>query len=469
MWISNNTRQENKSNLAATLILDGDFLRQTIAEKLFVLKRVKKDSFRFIPLITELFADIMKKMLTLLAGHFIAVAVFAQTHKALFVIVDGIPADLIEKLSTPALDAIAKEGGYTRALVGGEKGGYSQTPTISAVGYNTVLTGTWVNKHNVWDNDIAAPNYNYPTIFRLYKNQYPDGKIAVFSSWLDNRTRLVGDGLPQTGYIKVDHHFDGLELDTVQFPHDKQAQYMHRIDEAVVNHAAAYIRSDAPDLSWVYLEFTDDMGHRHGDSKEYYDAIGKMDDQMRRLWEAIQYRQQQFGEEWQIYITTDHGRDSATGRGHGGQSAREKSGWIVTNAKGLNDQFKKGYASIADIMPSLARFMNISIPNAQAYEVDGTPLIGAIDAVQAQATLQNDQLNISWKPLRKKGNVRIWLAAANQVKTGGKDDYQLVKTVKLKSGKVSIPVSAPAQPLYKIVIETPHNLLTRWAVTTTKP
>lgn len=415
------------------------------------------------------FTDIMKKLLTLLAGHLIAVTVFAQAHKALFVIVDGIPADLIEKLPTPALDAIAKEGGYTRALVGGEKGGYSQTPTISAVGYNTVLTGTWVNKHNVWDNDIAAPNYNYPTIFRLYKNQYPNGKIAVFSSWLDNRTKLVGDGLPQTGYIKVDHHFDGLELDTVQFPHDKQAQYMHRIDEAVVNHAAAYIRSDAPDLSWVYLEFTDDMGHRHGDSKEYYDAIGKMDDQMRRLWEAIQYRQKQFGEEWQIYITTDHGRDSATGRGHGGQSAREKNGWIVTNAKGLNDQFKKGHASIADIMPSLARFMNISIPNAQAYEVDGTPLIGTIDAVQAQASLQNNQLEISWKPLRKKGNARIWLAAGNQVKTGGKDDYQLIKTVKLKSGKVSIPLSEPVQPLYKIVIETPHNLLTRWVVSATKP
>lgn len=469
MWVSNNTRQENKSNLGATPFLTPDFLSQTIAENLLAIKRVKKHGSGFIPLTTELFADIMKKILTLLAGHLVVLAVCAQAHKALFVIVDGIPADLIEKLSTPALDAIAKEGGYTRALVGGEKGGYSQTPTISAVGYNTVLTGTWVNKHNVWDNDIAAPNYNYPTIFRLYKNQYPDGKIAVFSSWLDNRTKLVGDGLPQTGHIKVDHHFDGLELDTVQFPHDKQAQYMHRIDEAVVNHAAAYIRSGAPDLSWVYLEFTDDMGHRYGDGKEYYDAIGKMDDQMRRLWEAIQYRQKQFGEEWQIYITTDHGRDSATGRGHGGQSAREKSGWIVTNAKGLNDQFNKGYASIADIMPSLARFMNISIPAAQAYEVDGTPLIGTIDAVNAQASLVNNRLEISWKPLHNKGKARIWLATGNLAKTGGKDDYQLVKTVKLKSGKVSIPVSAPAQPLYKIVIETPHNLLTRWAVTTTKP
>ena len=44
--------------------------------------------------------------------------------KVLFVIVDGISADVIEKLKTPNLDKIAAKGGYSRAYVGGEKNGY---------------------------------------------------------------------------------------------------------------------------------------------------------------------------------------------------------------------------------------------------------------------------------------------------------------------------------------------------------
>ena len=75
------------------------------------------------------------------------------------------------------------------------------------------------------------------TVFRFFKDQYPEKKTAIFSTWLDNRTKLVGDKLAQTGSIPVDYHFDGLELDTLQFPHDNESRYIHLIDEAVVNRA----------------------------------------------------------------------------------------------------------------------------------------------------------------------------------------------------------------------------------------
>lgn len=387
-----------------------------------------------------------------------------KAKKAVFVIVDGISADVIESQPTPNLDKIAGKNGYTRAHVGGEKGAYSQTPTISAVGYNSLLTGTWVNKHNVWDNNIKAPNYNYWTIFRFFQEQYPQKKTAVFSSWLDNRTKLVGEGLPQTGKLMLTHHFDGLELDTIQYPHDANRDFMQRIDEAVVDQASDYIKKEAPDLSWVYLEYTDDMGHKFGDGPEYYRAISLMDKQMGRLWEAINYRKTKFKEDWVIYITTDHGRDAKTGKHHGGQSDRERSTWIVSNAKGLTDYYKTGNPGVVDIMPTLASFLDVQIPREQLMEIDGLSLTGQLSAINAGAKLEEGKLVINWKALQKKGDAKIWVTNTNLFKEGGKDQYELKATVPLADEKASIDVSANPQNFYKIVIETPGNFLNRWVI-----
>ena len=407
----------------------------------------------------------MKIIVTSFILFLISLTAFAQQNrKAIFVIVDGISADVIEKLNTPNLDAIAKMGGYTRAHVGGEKGGYSETPTISAVGYNSLLTGTWVNKHNVWDNDIKAPNYNYWTIFRFLKEQYPQKKTAVFSSWEDNRTKLVGENLAATGSLKLDYYFDGLELDTVKYPHDKKRDFMHRIDEAVVDNATDYIKKEAPDLSWVYLEYTDDMGHMYGDSPEFYKAVEMMDNQVGRLWSAIQYREKNFKEDWVIYITTDHGRSATDGKGHGGQSDRERSTWIVSNAKGLNYYFKTGNPGVVDIMPSIASFLNISIPKDRLMEVDGVSLVGNISATSANAMLDNGKIKVTWKAVAKKGNAKIWLATTNHFKEGGRDEYSLVTTVPLTKQEAVVDVSNTASDFYKIVIETPENMLNRWLV-----
>ena len=399
----------------------------------------------------------------------IILLVIAQTlsaqkkPKAIFVIADGIPADLIQQLPMPNLRALSKQGGFVKAYVGGEKGGYSQTPTISAVGYNSLLTGTWVNKHNVWDNDIVAPNYNYWNIFRFLKTQYPDKKTAVFSTWIDNRTKLVGSDAKAAGNIQPDYYFDGMELDTVKYPHDTAGYFYNIIDEAVVDTAAAVIERTAPDLSWVYLEYTDEMGHRHGNGKYLTDAVLLLDKKIGILWRAIQYREKNFNEEWQIFLTTDHGRKD-NGYHHGGQGIRERTTWIATNAKDLNNYFFTQQPGIVDIMPSITRFMQIKVPREKLMEIDGVPLTGKLSATNPEASFDNKTINVKWKVQRKEGMAKIWLATTNNFKEGGSDDYHLVNEVPVANGNASINIKKYESGFYKLVLEMPYNFLNRWVL-----
>ena len=165
-----------------------------------------------------------------------------KEKKAVYIIIDGVPADMIERLDLPAIKEISGVGAYGRSYVGGTVGRYDQTPTISAVGYTDLLTSTWVNKHNVPGNSKLEPNYNYWTLFRIAKEQKKDFKTGIFSSWIDNRTVLIGEGKPETGNLQIDYVCDGYELDTVAFPHKEYDLHILDIDEHVSKEAAKCIK-----------------------------------------------------------------------------------------------------------------------------------------------------------------------------------------------------------------------------------
>lgn len=385
----------------------------------------------------------------------IATSVQAQkkSPKALFIIVDGIPADVIEKLQPPTLMEISKVGGFTRSHTGGVKDSYNQTPTISAPGYNNLLTGVWGNKHNVWDNDIADPNYNYLNIFRIAKKVNPSLKTAIFSTWTDNRTKLVVDGL--------DYSYDGLELDTVTYPHDKNADYIKKIDEAVVENAAQYVQQQGPDLSWVYLEYTDDMGHRFGDSDQFYNAILNADQQIKKIWDSIKLREQTFNEDWLIVVTTDHGRSADTGKNHGGQSDRERTTWIVTNSTKLNEHFK-GNVAVVDILPSICNHLGVKIPEEQRNELDGVPFIGPLEFSDLRASRQGNKIVVEWKSyVTDNRKLDILISPSNNFKKGDEDQYVHPATVLVKDQRFSFAFQSTSN-FFKIVIKTPNQALNTW-------
>ncbi|AUC83959.1 nucleotide pyrophosphatase [Polaribacter sp. ALD11] len=383
-----------------------------------------------------------------------------KKKKVVFIIVDGVSNDQLKKANTPILDAIAEKGSYSDAFVGGIKETIAETPTISAVGYNSLLTGTWANKHNVYGNSIHKPNYNYPTIFRFLKDSIPDLKTAIFSTWLDNRTKLVGENLPATRKMKLDYHYDGFELDTVGFPHDRKRKYIRNIDSIVSNEANRYIKKEAPDVSWVYLQFSDDMGHGYGDSKEFDEAVYFEDTNVGKIYEAVNYREKNFNEDWLFIVTTDHGRSVEDGRGHGGQSDRERSTWMITNKNDFNKYFKTSTVGIVDVFPTITDFFNVDIPAELQQELDGISFYNSKSVKNFRGEYENDSLHFSWDGIEQlEENATISFSTTNNFKKGSKDNFIELATVKLSDTKFTKAFPTEKTDTIKCILTTKNQIL----------
>ena len=404
------------------------------------------------------------RRLTLLSFAFallLPLSVFsAKTKKAVYVILDGIPADVIERLDPPAIKAVAAEGGYSRAYCGGTVGRYDQTPTISAVGYNCILTATWANKHEVWDNS-PKPDYNYWSIFRIAKEQKKNFKTVLYSSWTDNRTVLLGEGLPETGNLKIDYVADGLDLDTKNYPKEKDDLHIFKIDEAISEAAAEGIRNDAPDMSWVYLWYTDDAGHYYGNGDFMDEYVMKADKQVERIREAVKYREANYDEEWLLIVTTDHGR-GPDGYHHGGQSERERTSWIATNVQ-PNAHFAAPLLSIVDIAPTICRYLGFEVPTDVLWEQDGMPFIGKADIAGIRIDRKGNAVELGWTSLNDKATATVYAARSNNFKQGSPDRWVKVGKVKAGAGSFTYDLSANPDGFYKFAVVTPNNHLTCWA------
>lgn len=391
-----------------------------------------------------------------------SMSMHAKVHKVLYVIIDGVEANFLEQVHPSTIFDIAKTGRYGHAHCGGEVGQPNQTVTISAVGYTNILTGTWMNKHHVLGNSNIQTNYNYWNLFRIAKAQQKPLKTGVFTSWTDNRTLLVGEGRPDNGNLKVDYIVDGFDFDSIHYPHKPMDTQIYDIDSTICAKAADCVRKDAPDLSWVYLWYTDDAFHMKGfgDYSKFY--LLKEDQQLKKIWDAIQYREKKYDEDWMIIVTTDHGREQR-GFDHGGQSETERGIWMSTNIKDVNNHFTSQDLSQVDINPTICRWLDLKVPQNVLWEQEGIPFVGQVDIDHLRTRGYDDKVILTWKALTSKGTADVYIATTNNFKDGKADQWIRLGSVPIIDGKFVADLSkVPTSKFYKFVVATPNNHLSRW-------
>jgi hypothetical protein len=167
-----------------------------------------------------------------------------------------------------------------------------------------------------------------------------------------------------------------------------------------------------------------------------------------------------------IVVTTDHGRQPTTGLHHGGQSDREREIWISTNSSGLNTYFQNEMVAIVDVLPTMIRHLNISVPMANLAEVDGVPLTGPLSIFHPMIKRAKNDLIFSWEFIGNTDEeIEIWASYNNRFRTKGKPDkYKLLAKVKGSLESWSMPISGTEKGQMKVLIKGKYNSVNKWLV-----
>ena len=301
---------------------------------------------------------------------------------------------------------------------------------------------------------------------RLFKDAYPEGKTAIYSTWLDNRTKILGEGVAATKNLKLDYTFDGLEIDTLNYPHDKHSYYIKRIDAEVAIEAAKSIYKNGPDLSWVYLQYTDDEGHHFGNSPEFFNSITYHDALIGLIYDSVKQREEEYNEEWLFVVVTDHGRTPITARSHGGQSDSERNTWFVINKKDINEYARSYRTAGVDLLPTITDFMDIEIDANTQYELDGLSLFKTVDAFNLKGSIiDGSKLLLNWTAIDKQAHTvaEILISTTNNIQNGERDTYKKIGEVFLNEEVALLPIKvAQGSEFVKVVLKTPNHTLNYW-------
>ncbi len=294
---------------------------------------------------------------------FISSAVNGGEKKSLVIGIDGLGYGTagFSVAVTPNMDSLingtfgsgAYQGAYAdNAYCGGVIGTPTQQATSSGPSWSSILTGTWVDKHNVPNNSFTSPDYINNQMYLLtLKQAYPSLVTASFINWTPIDASIIStadtDGDPTTN------------MNLRSTPGG---------DNAVTTAAATAIADHSgldPDAIFIHFDEIDGVGHGSGSSSPNYTAkIESTDLLVGQLLDAVEGRPNFSDEEWQIIVVADHGHKPSGG--HGGQTVEERTVPFIVASKDvaqalLHDAFE--LVSIVDVAPTVIDHFGLVIPD----------------------------------------------------------------------------------------------------------
>ena len=226
-------------------------------------------------------------------------------YKHVFIIgVDGLGAAL-NKVSSPNFDRIFGDYAYRHDA-------NTEIVTISAQNWGSILTGVPYNVHG-YTNDSIANN----------KHTSKDKTLSIFY--------YVYKSIPNAKLLSVTH-WDPINYGIIENDIGvKMNDYSS--DDDVTNKVIEYINSGYdPTLLFLQLDDVDHTAHVSGGfSEAYYSAVRKADEQIGKIYDAIDKRG--LMKDSLFVVVADHGE---TSNGHGGNSKEESSAIVAVRGHSVN-------------------------------------------------------------------------------------------------------------------------------------
>lgn len=252
-------------------------------------------------------------------------------QRIVLVVIDGLRADALTAAPTPEIDRLIARGASTMTA-------QAVMPSVTLPCHVSIFYGTLPTQHGVTSNTWQTPRTPETGLLQLAHQAGLD--TAALYTWEPLRD-LAPPGTLDLAYLR-----------RLGEPED------NRVYE-IADLAAQYLACSQHALAFVYLEATDQAGHRFGwMSERYLDAVVKCDRAIGTIVAALE----QAGtlSETIILVTSDHGGHDT----HHGTAMQEDLTvpWIIA---GPGIRARHGIRQDIDITataPTLLHLLGIDIP-----------------------------------------------------------------------------------------------------------
>jgi predicted AlkP superfamily pyrophosphatase or phosphodiesterase len=270
----------------------------------------------------------------------------SPVRKVLIIGIDGCRTDALLAAHSPTFDSLMS---HAYVNFNCDRGPY----TVSGAGWSTILHGVFPAKHGIISNLIVPSNYTqYPDLFYYLRRFNPHFNLAVICNW--------------EPFLEIVSNESYLEC-----PYDPYDAAVG--DNNVKTRAISLLDSCAPDVLLLHFDDVDTKGHQYGFSPfvpEYMNAITQIGNQTAEIMAAVKQREQNNGEEWLVFVVTDHGGKGFT---HGGQDTIPQTRYVFEIARLPNQsRVDVPVANTTNIMPTILKYMGVPIDTA--WGLDGNPI-----------------------------------------------------------------------------------------------